>query len=78
MKKGQRPPQSLDLSPMDYHVWDSLKEKAFAEQRHAFTDVPCSGLELWNTIEGMRKGEIPLEKEITPNNMAEGGPSDNF
>ena len=37
IRKDEWPPQSPDLNPMDYAIWDSLKEKVYANRRDKFT-----------------------------------------
>ena len=32
IKKDEWPPQSPDCNPMDYNIWDSLKEKVYRVQ----------------------------------------------
>ena len=36
--KDDWPPQSPDLNPMDYHVWDSLSEKVYEGRSTKFTE----------------------------------------
>ena len=36
--KDDWPPQSPDLNPMDYHVWDSLSEKLYEGRSTKFTE----------------------------------------
>ena len=36
--KDDWPPQSSDLNPMDYHVWDSLSEKEYEGRSTKFTE----------------------------------------
>ena len=39
INKNEWPPQSPDLNPMDYFVWNTLKEMVYAEQRQPFTEI---------------------------------------
>ena len=36
--KDDWPPKSLDLNPMDYHVWDSLSENVYEGRSKKFTE----------------------------------------
>ena len=38
IKKDEWPPQSHDLTPMDYTIWDSLSEKVYKGRTHKFTE----------------------------------------
>jgi hypothetical protein len=38
IKKDECPPQSPDLNPMDYTIWDSLSEKVYAGRTEKFTE----------------------------------------
>ena len=38
IKKDEWPPQSPDLNPMDYTIWDSLSEKVYKGRTHKFTE----------------------------------------
>ena len=38
IKKDEWPPQSLDLNPMDYTIWDSLSEKVYKGRTQKFTE----------------------------------------
>ena len=38
IKKDEWPPQSPDLNPMDYSVWDSLNEKVYGKRTEKFTE----------------------------------------
>jgi hypothetical protein len=38
IKEDEWPPQSPDLNPMDYTMWDSLSEKVYAGRTEKFTE----------------------------------------
>ena len=38
IKKDEWPPQSPDLNPMDYTIWDSLSEKVYKGRTQKFTE----------------------------------------
>ena len=38
IKTDEWPPQSHDLNPMDYTIWDSLSEKVYKGHTHKFTE----------------------------------------
>jgi hypothetical protein len=38
IKQDEWPPQSPNLNPMDYTMWDSLSEKVYASRTDKFTE----------------------------------------
>ena len=38
IKKDEWPPESPDLNPMDYTIWDSLSEKVYKGRTQKFTE----------------------------------------
>ena len=59
IKKDEWPPQSPDLNPMDYTIWDSLYEKVYKGRTQKFTenDLKEKIWEKWEeiTLEEVRK-----------------------
>lgn len=68
IKKDEWPPQSPDCNPMDYAIWDSLKEKVYEGRRDKFTEqaLKDSILASWERIslEEIRKSISAWKKRL--------------
>ena len=68
IKKDEWPPQSPDLTPMDYTIWDSLSEKVYKERTQKFTENELKEKirEKWEeiTLEEVRKSIGSFKKRL--------------
>ena len=80
--KDDWPPQSPDLNPMDYHVWDSLSEKAYKGRSTKFTERELKQKiqQCWERIpEGeIRKATASWKKRVRAVCQENGGPIDHL
>ena len=68
IKKDEWPPQSPDLNPMDYTIWDSLSEKVYKGRTQKFTENEQKEKirEKWEeiTLEEVRKSIGSFKKRL--------------
>lgn len=68
IEKNDWPPQSPDCNPMDYAIWDSLKEKVYQGQREKLTEEQLKAriLASWEQIplEEIRKSISAWKKRL--------------
>lgn len=82
IKKDEWPPQSPDLNPMDYSVWDSLSEKVYAGRTEKFTEQELKDRikEKWDeiTVAEIRKSITSWKKRLRLVNSEDGGHIDHL
>ena len=82
IKKDQWPPQSPDLNPMDYSIWDSLSEKVYKGRNKKFTEEELKQriTECWEeiTLDEIRKSIGAWKKRLRTVFQQEGGPIDHL
>ena len=80
--KDDWPPQSPDLNPMDYHVWDSLSEKVYEGSSTKFTERELKQKiqQCWERIpqEEIRKAIASWKKRFRAVCRENGGPVDHL
>ena len=68
IKKDEWPPQSPDLNPMDYTIWDSLSEKVYKGRTQKFTENELKekirGKWVEITLEEVRKSIGSFKKRL--------------
>ena len=58
IKKDEWPPQSPDLSPMDYTMWDSLSVKVYKGRTQKFTENELERKFRTGEKEGENSGKV--------------------
>ena len=80
--KNEWPPQSPDCNPMDYAIWESLKEKVYRGQRKKFPEPELKRkiLESWQeiSIEEIRKSISIWKKRLRTVCEQHGNPIDHL
>ena len=82
IKKDDWPPNSPDLNPMDYCIWNQLSTKVYSGRRMPFTieELKERIIEAWNelTLERMRAGITSWKKRLRHVIAADGGSSEHL
>ena len=82
IKKDEWPPQSPDLNPMDYSVWDSLSEKVYAGRTEKFTEQELKDRieQMWGeiTVGEIRKSISSWKKRLRLVHSEDGGHIDHL
>lgn len=82
IKKNQWPPESADLNPMDYSVWDLLSEKVYRGRTTPFTmdELKAKIVECWQeiTVDQIRAVISSWKKRLRLVIYSNGGPIDHL
>ena len=80
INKNEWPPQSADLNPMDYSIWQLLKQKVYYGRKEKFTEAELRNklLSSWEEIDeqSIKKSIGRWKKRLNLVVSEEGGPID--
>ena len=82
IKKTEWPPQSPDWNPMDYSIWNSLKEKVYGNRSDRFTlpELKAKIQDSWSqiTLSEIRKSILQFKMRLRAVRDPKGGHIDHL